>query len=263
MRLVTWNINSIRQRVNLLEKLNIEYSPDVVCFQETKAQNIDFPLEGIQALGFPHVYMVGQKSYNGVAICSKLPLTNEESKDWAGKSDCRHQSVTLPNGVEVHNFYVPAGGDEPDRTINDKFAHKLDFLTEMTDRFPKEKDNSKPMVLVGDLNIAPLEDDVWNHKQLVKVVSHTPIEVDALNKVMDAFGWIDAMRQHIPIPEKLYSWWSYRAKDWRKANKGRRLDHIWVTEPLKNKIKHVEVILDGRGWEKPSDHAPVLIEFED
>ncbi|MTI09885.1 exodeoxyribonuclease III [Curvivirga aplysinae] len=263
MRLVTWNINSIRQRLHLLRQLDDEYNPDVVCFQETKAQNTDFPMEDIKALGFPHVYIVGMKGYNGVAICSKLPLENETQKDWVGKSDCRHQSVTLPNGIEVHNFYVPAGGDEPNPEANEKFDHKLKFLAEMTDWFPAEKDNSKPMILVGDLNIAPLEEDVWSHKQLLKVVSHTPIEVEALNKVMDAFGWVDAMRQIIPTPEKLYSWWSYRSRDWRKANKGRRLDHIWITEPLKDKVKDLKVIVDARGWEKPSDHAPVLIELED
>ncbi|MDX1739030.1 MAG: exodeoxyribonuclease III [Alphaproteobacteria bacterium] len=261
MRLVTWNINSIRQRLHLIQKLDDEYNPDVICLQEIKAQNTDFPLADVQGLGFPHIHVVGMKGYNGVAICSKLPLQEEFSRDWAGKSDCRHQSVKLPNGIELHNFYVPAGGDEPNPDVNDKFRHKLDFLEEMTNWFPAEKDKNQPMVLVGDLNIAPLEDDVWSHKQLLKVVSHTPVEVEALEKVMTSFGWVDAMRYHIPTPEKLYSWWSYRSRDWRKANKGRRLDHIWLTEPLRDKIKHLEVIVDARGWEKPSDHAPVLIEF--
>ena len=119
-----------------------------------------------------------------------------------------------------------------------------------------------PNVLVGDLNIAPLETDVWSHKQLLKVVSHTPIETDGLNDVMVKGGWTDLIRQHIPAEEKLYTWWSYRAKDWDAADKGRRLDHIWTSPELAQSLSKIEVLRAARGWEKPSDHVPGIAHFD-
>ena len=263
MRIVTWNINSIRQRLHLIEMFEKEHAPDVICLQEIKAQNKDFPGDDLRAMGFEHQAVMGQKGYNGVAILSKQPFEAEGTRHWVGKEDSRHQFVTLQNGIELHNFYVPAGGDEPDRELNEKFAHKLDFVDEMASWFPEAHSNDKPMVLVGDLNIAPLETDVWNHKQLLKVVSHTPIETEKFTNAFNAFGWVDAMREKIPAEELLYTWWSYRARDWRAANKGRRLDHVWVTPPLKDRLTHLEVVLDARGWEKPSDHAPVMFDIAD
>ncbi len=263
MRITTWNINSIRARLEHLQNFTEKYQPDVICLQETKAQDNDFPMDAVKSMGFEHVEIFGQKSYNGVAIISKYKLTDVKKHDWVGKGDCRHLYATLPNGLIIHNFYVPAGGDIPDIKTNDKFAHKLDFLDEMARWFPDQYSSDQPLILVGDLNIAPLENDVWNHKQLLKIISHTPIEVEKLNNIIDKFGWVDAMRQIITSDQKLYTWWSYRARDWLKSNKGRRLDHIWVTPPLSNKIKNTEVILEVRGWQKPSDHAPVIIDLAD
>jgi exodeoxyribonuclease-3 len=117
------------------------------------------------------------------------------------------------------------------------------------------------MILVGDLNIAPLEADVWSHKQLLKVVSHTPVEIEHLDKLMTASHWIDTARHLTPEPEKLFTWWSYRSRDWNIANKGRRLDHIWVTPALKKLITESTVLREARGWEKPSDHAPVTTDL--
>ena len=115
--------------------------------------------------------------------------------------------------------------------------------------------------MVGDLNIAPLETDVWSHKQLLKVVSHTPIEVEKLKIVQQSNGWIDAVRHFIPADETLYSWWSYRARDWDAADNGRRLAHVWVTPPLKKTLKSAGVLREARGWERASDHAPVIVDF--
>ena len=156
-------------------------------------------------------------------------------------------------------LHPPPAGDIPDREANDKFGHKLDFLGELTGWWQGRKaEPGLKAIKVGDLNIAPLETDVWSHKQLLKVVSHTPIEVDALNGSQSALDWYDAVRHFIPPEEKLYTWWSYRAKDWSAADKGRRLDHIWVTPPLKDSLVAAGVHRAARGWEKPSDHAPVL-----
>lgn len=263
MRIVTWNINSVRARIHHVKRFTEDYAPDVICLQETKAQDSDFPMKDIKNMGFEHVEILGQKSYNGVAILSKHPLSNIGTHEWVGKSDCRHLHATLPNGTILHNFYVPAGGDEPNPDVNEKFAHKLDFLDEMTRWFPDQYTNDQPMVLMGDLNIAPLENDVWNHKQLLKIVSHTPIEIEKLTHIIEKFGWIDTMRKFIPDDEKLYTWWSYRARDWAAANKGRRLDHMWVTPPLADKVSAMQVVLEARGWEKPSDHAPVILDLSD
>ena len=158
----------------------------------------------------------------------------------------------------VENVYVPAGGDIPDREQNTKFGQKLDFLERMT-RWADTID--RPTLIVGDFNIAPLESDVWNHKQLLKVVSHTPLEIDMLQRFMDAHGWADIGRQHIAAPQRYYSWWSYRAKDWRANDRGRRLDHMWASPELaKQAIAH-RVHEDARGWDKPSDHVPLVTEF--
>src|SRR5690606_32120652 len=122
-----------------------------------------------------------------------------------------------------------------------------------------KKKSEARMVLVGDLNIAPQEHDVWSHKQLLKIVSHTPVEVALMEELMASHSWVDVMRQFVPSTEKLYSWWSYRAKDWDAADKGRRLDHVWVTPALANAAKSMNVLREARGWERASDHVPVIV----
>ena len=262
LRLATWNVNSIRIRLESLERLAEIARPDVICLQETKVQNEQFPEAEIAALGYPHIHRQGQKSYNGVAILSRLPLEKPGVGSWCGLDDCRHVHATLPGGIELHNYYVPAGGDVPDADANPKFAHKLQFLTEMAAWWAKPGRRRKPVVLVGDLNIAPLESDVWSHKQLLKIVSHTPIEVEHLDRVMAAGHWIDAVRHFIPPEERLYTWWSYRARDWDAADKGRRLDHVWVTPALAPALKGASVLREARGWDRASDHVPVIVDLE-
>ena len=262
MRIATWNINSVRLRINRVADLAKTCEPDVICLQETKVVDDLFPLEAVQEMGYPHVAFNGMKGYNGVAILSKLPLKNIQRQEWCGKTDCRHIAATLPGGIELHNFYIPAGGDEPNREKNEKFGHKLDFLDEMTEWFPANRTARKKIVLVGDLNIAPLETDVWSHKQLLKVVSHTPIEVEKLGNVQNTLGWVDAVRHFVPESEQLFTWWSYRARDWDISNRGRRLDHVWVTPPLKKTLKGATILREARGGEKPSDHVPVMVDFD-
>ena len=201
----------------------------------------------------------GQKGYNGVAILSKLPIEDVGDKDFADLGHARHVAARLENGVVIHNFYVPAGGDVPDRAQNVKFGQKLDYLAEMRDWFRAER--PEKAILVGDLNIAPREDDVWNHKQLLKIVSHTPVEVDHLAATQEAGGWVDVTRADIP-EGRLYSWWSYRASDWDAADKGRRLDHVWATPDIAGAAHGSRILRAARGWEKPSDHAPVFATFD-
>lgn len=258
----TWNINSVRLRIGLVARFIKATRPDVICLQETKCPDDRFPLKRFKRFGYEHVALNGQKGYHGVAVLSRLPFEATSKRGFCGKTDSRHVSVTLGeraglrDPITLHNFYVPAGGDEPDPEINPKFAHKLSFLDEMRECADIHPNGSRA-ILVGDLNVAPLEHDVWSHKQLLRVVSHTPIECEKLNAVSTAGGWFDAMRHFVPAPAKLYTWWSYRAPDWAAADKGRRLDHVWVAPALADRLAAITISKEARGWARPSDHVPV------
>ncbi len=264
LRIATWNINSVRLRHPLIAGIVSALAPDVLCLQETKCPDEHLPLAELQALGFPHVAARGMKGYNGVAVLSRIPFAVQaETPDWCGRGDCRHLGVTLdaPGGpLELHDFYVPAGGDIADRTVNEKFAHKLDFIAEATAWSATQAPKGR-RVMLGDLNIAPLEHDVWSHKQLLDVVSHTPVEVEALGRWMQLGAWHDALRHFVPAEQKLYTWWSYRAKDWQAADRGRRLDHVWCSPDLAGGLVRHAVLKAARGWERASDHVPVMVEF--
>ena len=257
--LATWNINSVRLREGLVAQLLSQEAPDVLCLQEIKTPVDKFPTEQFAALGYRYLVARGQKGYNGVAILSKLPIEDAGDRDYASLGHARHVAARLENGVTIHNFYVPAGGDIPDRTENIKFGQKLDFLTEMRDAF--RADQPQKSIMVGDLNIAPLADDVWDTQKLKKVVSHTPIEIEHLGAAQEAGKWVDITRQDIPNG-KLYSWWSYRSPDWDAADKGRRLDHIWATPDISNAGHGSKIIRATRGWTQPSDHVPVFASFD-
>ena len=266
MRIASWNINSVRLRMPRLLDLVSEADPDVICLQETKVMDEAFPMKDIQQAGYEHVHISGMKSYNGVAILSRIPFHSQKVYDRVERKDCRHISVSLDvskyrKPVEVHCLYIPAGGDEPDPKINDKFDHKLKFVDEMGSWFSSEYSNDDPLVAVGDFNIAPLEHDVWSHKQLLKVVSHTPIEVEKLSEMQNSLQWQDAIRHFVPDDTKCYTWWSYRNRDWKKSNRGRRLDHIWITKPLVEHLKSHDIMTHARDWEKPSDHVPIMIDL--
>jgi exodeoxyribonuclease-3 len=260
--LTTWNINSVRLRIELVAKFLKAQRPDVLCLQETKCPDDAFPLKRFKRLGYEHIALNGQKGYHGVAVISKIPFASTHIRTFCQNLDSRHISVALDAGDSVaplvlHNFYVPAGGDIPDPALNPKFLHKLSFLDEMKACEPLHPQADARHILVGDLNVAPHENDVWSHKQLLKVVSHTPIECEKLLAVQSAGNWIDVARERIPLSEKVYTWWSYRAADWTLADRGRRLDHIWVSPALRAGIKDFYVTRDARGWERPSDHVPV------
>jgi exodeoxyribonuclease-3 len=258
LTLATWNINSVRLRIENVKRFIAEAQPDVLCLQETKARDEHFPREPFTELGYAHHLVHGMKGYNGVAVLSRVALDGTTTQSWCQRQDCRHGVVRLSGGIELHNLYIPAGGDIPDPGANPKFAHKLQFLDEITAWFGA-RDATKSMIVVGDLNIAPLEMDVWSHKQLLDVVSHTPVEVEKLGKLQRSANFVDAVRHFIPPEERLYSWWSYRAHDWDLSDRGRRLDHIWVTPPLAGQLVSAKVHRDIRGWDKASDHVPVVV----
>jgi exodeoxyribonuclease-3 len=261
--ITTWNINSVRLRIELVAKFLKTRRPDVLCLQETKCIDDAFPLKRFARLGYEHVALNGQKGYHGVAIVSKVPFDSKDVRTFCGKIDSRHISVSFGEKagfsapLVLHNFYVPAGGDIPDPALNPKFEHKLSFLDEMRDCGPLHPAPADRHILVGDLNVAPHEHDVWSHKQLLNVVSHTPVECEKLLAVQSCGNWIDIARQRIPLSEKVYTWWSYRAADWTVGNRGRRLDHIWVSPALGDKVSDFQILRAARSWERPSDHVPV------
>ncbi len=266
-RIATWNINSVRLRIEQVVRFLDEHKPDVLCLQETKCREEEFPAKAIRAAGYEYMAVHGQKAYHGSAIVSRLPIDEIERIDFCSMGDARHvaATATLPGSiggqskVRIHSLYVPAGGDEPNVETNPKFDHKLRFVAEMEKRL--QADSLLPTLIAGDLNIAPYEEDVWSHKQLLKVVSHTPVETELFEKTRDALGYTDTMRRHIPLEEKLYTWWSYRAKDWMASNRGRRLDHVWTCPKWAESSSSVSVFTDARSWEKASDHAPVIVDY--
>lgn len=257
--IATWNINSIRLRAGLVGRLLREEAPDILCLQECKSPLELIPAGAFAAAGYPYMVARGQKGYNGVAILSRLPIADAGHLDWCGRGDSRHVAVRLENGVTIHNLYIPAGGDIPDPALNAKFAHKLDFVAELRDRF--RADRPARTILVGDLNIAPREDDVWSHRQLLGIVSHTPVETAGLDEAREAGGWVDITRQDLP-EGRLYSWWSYRSPNWDAADKGRRLDHVWASRDIAAAGHSSRILRDARGWAQPSDHVPVFATFD-
>lgn len=260
LSIVSWNINSVRLRAPNVAAFVREQDPDVVCLQETKCRDGEFPVKAFEEMGLPHLALRGQGGgHHGVAIASKHPLEPAGMPDLCREGHARTLGVKV-KGVEIHNIYLPAGGDEPDPDINEKFAHKLDFLRALAEGYrPRAEAGARPLVLVGDLNVAPHENDVWSHKQLLKIVSHTPVETGLLEAALEAGGFTDLARESVTDEQKLYTWWSYRARDWAKSNRGRRLDHIWADRtaaPLMDPATY-SIHLAWRGGWKPSDHAPI------
>lgn len=265
LSVATWNINSVRLRAPLVQAFAKETHTDVLLLQEIKCRNGEFPEKALKEAGFDHLMVRGQKGWHGVAIASKHPIEELDCDPFCRHDEARHAGARI-QGVEFHNFYVPAGGDEPDPAVNPRFEHKLDFLERMTAYFARRhRENPQDRIVIGgDFNVAPHENDVWSHKQLLKVVSHTPPETERLAALLKAYDFCDVARELHDEEEKLYSWWSYRNRDWRKSNRGRRLDHLWVSQALKdaatkNGRDGFFIHRDLRDWEKPSDHVPVVM----
>ena len=258
LKIASWNINSVRFRVELVERFLREEQPDILCLQETKVVNNDFPAGMFLQLGYNFHAIHGQPMHHGVAILSKIPIREDQAHDWQDNGEARHVGVLLDSGIRIENVYIPAGGETPDTLVNSKFGQKLAFLERMTRWSEKLK---QPTILLGDFNIAPLECDVWNHKALIDVVSHTPIEIDLLTQLQNSHAWVDIGRRFFPAPEKHFTWWSYRARDWQASDRGRRLDHVWASPEIAGMAKSHTVHRASRSWQKPSDHIPLITEL--
>ena len=261
LRITTWNVNSVRVRLQHIARFTQEFVPDVLCLQETKARDSDFPSKALAEMGYEHQIFTGIPSYNGVAVLAKIPLVESDTPR-LGRGDARHLSVLLPeHDLQLENVYVPAGGDNPDPELNDKFAYKLDFMAKLTERMASEK--PKRRIILGDINIAPGEYDVFSHRQMLKTVSHTPVEIAAFEALLASNDWHNSLRADIPEPQRLYSWWSYRVRDWQPESRGLLLDHLLLSPDLKQYQHQAFLAQETRGWQpKPSDHAPLVIDLD-
>ena len=258
LKIASWNVNSVRARADIVARLLDEEQPDILCLQETKALDAVFPAALFHSRGYLHHELNGQKMHHGVAILSRLPLHDSGRHDWQDNGEARHIGARLDCGIRIENVYIPAGGDIPDRGANPKFGQKLDFVERMT-RWSEKL--AEPTLIVGDFNIAPLECDVWSHKALLDVVSHTPVEIAALDRLQQAHDWVDLGRKFVPAPARNFTWWSYRSADWTVNDRGRRLDHMWASPMLAAQATGHRVLEPCRNWERPSDHVPLIIEF--
>ncbi|HVY90156.1 MAG TPA: exodeoxyribonuclease III, partial [Hyphomonadaceae bacterium] len=210
LTLATWNINSVRLRIGRVTAFLKREKPDVLCLQEIKCLDDQFPRRAFEAAGYQHIHLSGQKGMHGVAIVSKAPIEALETPGFCRHGHARCAAVKVA-GFELHDLYVPAGADIPDPAVNDKFAHKLDFIERMHDFYQARaaKRSALPLLVAGDINIAPEENDVWSHKQLLDVVSHTPVETNGLKRILADGKLTDIARAKHKPEEKLYTWWSY------------------------------------------------------
>ena len=262
LRIATWNINSVRLRIEQVARFVTEANIDVLCLQEIKCLEDQFPRNAFVDMGMPHMKIAGQKGWHGVAIASRRPIEPSDTFQACKLGHARCVSARI-EGIDIQNFYIPAGGDIPDRTVNPKFDHKMDFYEQLT-RTIATQDPSARLLMCGDFNIAPSEFDVWNHRYMSRIVSHTPGEVDTLNRLQAAGGFADVVRDRYPEPQKLASWWSYRAKDFRVSARGLRLDHIWTSPGLTPAVVPGSATIHEpvRAWEQPSDHCPITVDLD-
>jgi len=262
LRVATWNINSVRLRIDQVARFVAEAGVDVLCLQEIKCLEDQFPRGAFAEMGLPHLKVAGQKGWHGVAIASRRPMDASDTFQACKLGHARCVSARI-EGIDIQNFYIPAGGDVPDRDLNPKFDHKMDFYERLTTAVARQ-DRSQRLLMCGDFNIAPSEFDVWNHRYMSRIVSHTPVEVETLNRLQAAGGFTDVVRDAFPEPQKLASWWSYRAEDFRKSARGLRLDHIWASPGLTSAVVPGSATIHEpvRAWIQPSDHCPITVDLD-
>ena len=256
MRLATWNVNSLRARLEVVLDWLKQDGPDVVCMQETKVTDDLFPVAAFAEIGYQAAF-TGQKTYNGVAILSRVPLTDVrlELPDAPGEGEKRFIAATV-HGVRVINVYVPNGQE----VGSPKFIYKLAWLDRLHAFLSTTYTPDTPLLLCGDFNIAPEPRDVYDAEKVDGEILFHPAERAAFARFL-AWGWCDTVRLHDDAGG-LYSWWDYRAAAFRR-NLGFRIDHILVTPPLAQRCTAVSFERDLRRLPKPSDHIPVVVTLRD
>jgi exodeoxyribonuclease-3 len=251
MRICTFNVNSIRSRLEIVQNLLKEYDIDVLCMQEIKVENSDFPLID----GEYECVIHGQKRLHGVATCSRYPI-EESQKGFEGELNEPRFIYTLINGVHIINIYAPLGDN-----YGDRFEYKMYFYNKLFEWLKRFDLNKDKVLICGDFNISHTELDVWDEVIWEGEVTHLPEERAILSKFLD-IGFIDVIRKAHPN-EKVFTFYDYRGAAVYK-NEGLRLDYILVTKPLFDKFKNVEILTSIRRKRKPtpSDHVPVIAEFD-
>jgi exodeoxyribonuclease III len=256
MRIATWNVNSIRVRADAVLAWLAAKKPDVLCVQEIKTEEPGFPAARFAEAGWRSA-VNGQKTYNGVAILSK-----EEPQDVVlGFSDGEPEDPqrrlvrATVGGVRIVDAYCPNG----EEVGSDKYAYKLAWYARLRKAFDQQEDPRKPLVLVGDFNVAPADIDVHAPERWSGKVLCSEPERQALREIC-AWGLVDCLRKLHPDTPKLFSWWDYRLAAFQRGW-GLRIDHVLATAPLAARLTSCEIDVEPRKAEKPSDHAPVFADF--
>jgi len=256
LTVATWNVNSIRSRLHALLPWLEKVRPDVVCLQETKVQDAESPVSAIEETGY-HATFRGEKAYNGVAILARTPIESTRCGfDDGGAPDEARLIVAESAGISIVNTYVPQGR-APDHPM---FAYKLEWFARLRAYFEAHFSPEEPLLWMGDLNVAPEPIDVHDPKRLLGHVCFNPQATEALEAVK-SWGFIDVFRAHVPDPGQ-YTYYDYRAKDAVASGKGWRVDHVLATKPLADRSIRSWIDLEPRLAEKPSDHTPLLAEFD-
>ena len=255
MKLATWNVNSIKSRIDHVLKWCEKNQPDVLCLQETKVVDEKFPVYKLNSFGYPHIALLGERGYNGVAIISKKPLTDVQKNLPREKQPAQSRLISATvDGVHIVNIYGPHGTSQG----TSKYQFKLDWIARLRKFFDKKFSTEDDVLLLGDLNVAPHELDVWSVPAWRNKLHFTKPERDAVQE-LKKWGFVDVFRQ-INGDEREFSWWSNFRNDFEK-DRGLRIDHIWTSPSLAERCIDCWIDKDPRGWEHPSDHAPVVAEF--
>lgn len=255
MRVVTWNVNSLRVRLEHVLRWVEENQPDVLGLQEIKTVDKDFPFEEFQKIGY-RALSNGQKTYNGVALIYKESLDPEQIEKAIPTIDDPQKRVITANfgPLRVMNLYVPNG-----QTVgSEKYDYKLQWLEHLRQHIQETLKEHPNLVVMGDFNITPTDEDVHDPEQWKDKILCSKPERQALDDIL-SLGMLDSFRQ-FPQPEKSYSWWDYRAIAFRR-NRGLRIDLILASKPLMELAESVHIDKEPRGWERPSDHTPVVANF--
>jgi exodeoxyribonuclease-3 len=254
VKIATWNVNGIRARVDIVADWLARHEPDVLCMQETKVTDDDFPYEELSRRGYV-LSVTGQPGYNGVAIASRHPQSDVRRGlyDDGPEAERRVIAATVL-GVRVVNVYVPNGKS----VALPSFVEKLRWLERLRLTLDVGASPAADLALCGDFNVARADPDVYDPVRLRGQLHFHPEEHRALDRVLD-FGLVDAFRQFVP-EERRFSWWDYRSGDFRN-NRGLRIDYVFVTSSLSARLKRAEIDVEPRRLPKPSDHTPVLVEF--
>ena len=259
MRIATWNVNSVRQRLDSLTAWLKERSPDVVCLQEIKCQDHDFPREPLEALGY-NVAVHGQKTFNGVALLSKLPFDEVAPGLIGDESDVQARFLealvsTKTGVVRVVSLYLPNGNPAP----GEKYGYKLRWMDRLIGFARERLKLEEPLVLAGDYNVIPTPADARHPESWVNDALFLPPTRERFRTLIN-LGLTDGIRAVSDDPG-LYSFWDYQAGAWQKNN-GIRIDHLLLSPQAADKLTDAGIDKHVRAWDKPSDHVPVYVDLD-